>query len=115
MDVKIHLKIAFVFVLLFTSCHDVDFNSEKWKNCKFYGAEGYSLRWDMSEDLIKNYNLIGQDTTEIFDLLGTEKLDCYDKKCTRYVLGGCRTGINTGTLELTFENGRVTKLFKHCN
>lgn len=70
----------------------------------------------MSDDLIKNHNLIGKDTTEIFNLLGKESLDCYNGKCSaRYVLGGCRRGIDTGTLELTFERGKVTDVFKHCN
>lgn len=105
-----------IFLFLLTACHNVDFDSEKWKNCTFNSAEGYSLRWDMSEDLIKNYNLIGKDTTEVFELLGPEKSDCFNKKCTvRYTLGGCRKGIDTGTLELTFENGKVTKLLKRCN
>lgn len=99
-----------------TSCNDIGFNSEKWKNCKFNSKEGYTMRWDMSEDLIKNYSLIGKDTTEIFKLLGRESLECYNRKCTvRYILGGCRSGIDTGTLELTFEKGKVTNVFKHCN
>jgi hypothetical protein len=99
-----------------TSCNNIGFDSEKWKNCKFNSEDGFSLRWDMSEDLIKNYGLIGKDTTDIFNLLGTEKLDCYNGKCiARYVLGGCRSGIDMGTLELTFENGKVKEVFKHCN
>jgi hypothetical protein len=111
------LYLTLIFLVgLMTSCNNVDFDSNKWKNCKFNSKDGYSLRWDMSEDLMKNYDLIGKDTTEIFNLLGTEKLDCYNVKCiARYVLGGCRRGIDTGTLELTFENGKVKNVFKHCN
>ena len=45
-----------------TSCNNIDFDSQKWKNCKFNSKDGYALRWDMSEDLIKNKSLIGKDT-----------------------------------------------------
>lgn len=109
------LTVMFLFSFL-TSCNNIDFDSQKWKNCKFNSKEGYSLRWDMTEDLIKNNSLIGKDTTEIFILLGAESLDCHNGKCiAKYALGGCRSGISIGTLELTFKKGKVVDIFKHCN
>ncbi len=104
------------FVETLTSCNNISFDSEKWKNCKINSEDGYSLRWDMSDDLIKNYGLIGKDTTYVFKLLGREtyELNANSFK-VNYVLGGCRKGIDTGILELTFKNGKVVNIFRHCN
>lgn len=85
-------------LLLFSSCgNDKPFDKNKWKNAPVKGPE-MSIRWDMSVDLMNNYNLMGKDTTEIFELLGNEGLDCYNNKCVaRYTLGPCHRGIDYGT------------------
>lgn len=104
------------FAGLAVSCsHDVPFESKKWKNAPVKGEE-MSIRWEMSNDLLENYHLMGKDTIEIFQLLGKEGLDCYGDKCiAMYTLGPCRRGIDYGTLELTFKQGKVVDIFKHCN
>ena len=102
-------------VILVSCGNDIPFDSKKWKNAPFKGPD-ISLRWDMTNDLIENYDLKGKDTTEIFKLLGKENFDCFKHKCVvSYSLGPCRRGIDYGTLELTFIDGKVTEIFKHCN
>jgi hypothetical protein len=110
--------ITFAFLaMVLSSCHHIDFNSDKWKNWKENSEEEVSVRWDMTEDLINNYDLQGKDTLEIFKLMGKERLDYFSNNIfiARYPLGYCRKGISYGTLELTFKNGKVVNIIKHCN
>jgi hypothetical protein len=107
--------ILILLPFLVNSCNDIDFDSKKWRNWN-YNENDWSMRWDMSEDLINNYKLEGKDTNEIFNLLGKTELDCFKNECyARYPLGPCRTGINEGTLELTIKNGKVSEISKRCN
>ena len=64
-----------------------------------------TLRWDMVDDLQNNYELDGMTETEIIKLLGEPASKTIIE--WTYNLGMARRGINTGTLSLTFENGRV--------
>lgn len=106
-----------LFTIFFTSCNsnDIEFDSKKWKNAN-NNEENWSLRWDMSNDLINNHSLIGKDTTEIFELLGKTNLEFFKYySYARYALGPCRTGINDGTLTLVIVKGKVTEILKNCN
>jgi hypothetical protein len=81
-----------------------DFDSERWKNWKETEAE-MSLRWNMISDLEENYELKGMTPTEVVDLLGEP--DSKNSFEWTYYLGMAGHGIDTGTLSLTFENGKV--------
>jgi outer membrane protein assembly factor BamE (lipoprotein component of BamABCDE complex) len=64
-----------------------------------------TLRWDMVDDLEDDYKLDGMTEEEVVKLLGEP-----GAKSTiewTYDLGMARRGIDTGTLSLTFENGKV--------
>ena len=89
----------------------MDFDSEKWKN--WVETEStLSLRWDMRKDLVKNHKLIGLTVPEIIDLLGEP-----EKKSDsefRYYLGMAKKGIDTGSLIITIEDGKVIEYrFRH--
>lgn len=114
-SIWIVLGIGIVSYLLFTLSiiffHDVEnyfyqteFNSERWKTWKMTVDEA-CLRWDMMEDLQNNYELDGMTEREIVKLLG-EPGSKFKTEWT-YTLGMARRGIDTGTLSLTFENGKV--------
>lgn len=80
------------------------FDSEKWKNWKMSEDE-MTLRWDMTHDLQEEYELVGMTEQQVIELLGIP-----GSKSIRewtYDLGMARHGIDTGTLSLTFENGKV--------
>ena len=63
-----------------------------------------TLRWDMTHDLQEDHVLNGMTEEEIIELLGQPE----SKKIEwTYDLGMARRGIDTGTLSLTFENGKV--------
>jgi len=80
-----------------------DFDSDKWKNWKMTENE-ITLRWDMTHDLQEDHVLNGMTEEEIIELLGQPE----SKKIEwTYDLGMARRGIDTGTLSLTFENGKV--------
>ncbi len=111
-------SIVLIFLTIFFSCcndNRIEFNSKKWKKAENY-EQNWALRWDMSDDLINNYDLIGKDTNQIFKLLGKTKIDCYGNYCqVSYTLGPCRTGINDGNLILTIKKGKVCEISKNCN
>ena len=97
--------IILIFTLSIISCNNNKFDSEKWKNW-IETESTLTLRWDMRKDLIKSHRLVGLSVSEIVDLLGEP-----DKKSDnefRYYLGMARKGIDTGSLILTIENGKVT-------
>lgn len=81
-----------------------NFNAEKWKNWE-ESEDTMSLRWDMINDLQDNYKLDGMTEEEIIELLG-EPGSKSNVEWT-YYLGMARRGIDTGTLSLVFENGKV--------
>jgi len=73
------------------------------------------MRWDMTDDLISNYDLNGKSIEEIEELLGEVLQKCKSNNCTiRYDLGPCRSGISYGTLSISFQDGKVFKLNKNC-
>ncbi len=81
-----------------------DFNSEIWKTWEETEMNA-CLRWDMTHSLTTNYELIGMTTQEIIVLLGTPS-DQSDSNMS-YYLGMARHGIDTGSLILELENGKV--------
>lgn len=81
-----------------------EFDSERWKNWKETEAE-MSLRWNMVSDLEDKYELEGMTPGEIVELLGEP--DSKSRTEWAYYLGMAGHGIDTGTLSLTIENGRV--------
>ena len=82
----------------------IEFNSELWKNWEETEATA-SLRWDMTYDLTSNYDLIGKSTEQIFELLG--KPSGQSNSELRYYLGMSRHWIDTGSLVLELEEGKV--------
>jgi len=73
----------------------------KWEDNEFT----QKLRWNMIDDLTKNYELIGKTKEEIIKLLGEPESE-YDNEIS-YYLGLTGHGINTGSLLFSFENGIV--------
>lgn len=84
--------------------NQTEFNSEKWKTW-VQAEDTMTLRWDMMDDLTDNYELEGMTEVEVIDLLG-EPSYISNKEWT-YDLGMARYGIDTGTLELKFDGGKV--------
>ncbi|MCV9385503.1 hypothetical protein [Reichenbachiella ulvae] len=82
----------------------VEFNSELWKSWE-ETESNVSLRWDMTHDLATNYNLIGKSPKQIIELLG--KPSSQSNSELRYYLGMSRKGIDTGSLILVLEKGKV--------
>ena len=83
-----------------------EFNSSKWKNWEESEVE-WSLRWDMLNSLRNNYELKGMTKSEILELLGEP--DSQSISEFSYYLGMAKSGIDTGTLTITFdETGKVT-------
>lgn len=83
------------------------FESEKWKTADLNNENNWSLRWDMMNSLRNNHNLIGMSKKEIISLLGKPDENFTNEKTFRYYLGYSHAGINTGSLEIDFENGIV--------
>jgi hypothetical protein len=85
------------------------FDSEKWKNWTESEAE-LSLRWDMMNSLRNNHELTGKTRTEIINLLG--KPDSETNSDFRYYLGMSKSGINTGSLTIKFNEKGTVANFK---
>ncbi len=64
-----------------------------------------TLRWDMVHDLDQEHELDGMTEEQIIKLLGHPESKSEIE--WTYDLGMARSGIDTGTLSLTFENGKV--------
>ena len=86
------------------------FNSELWKTANLNSENNWSLRWDMMNDLRNNHKLVGMTKKEIINLLG----DPGDTTSSefRYYLGYSKTGINTGSLIVTFNNKNIVTEIK---
>lgn len=82
------------------------FDSKKWKTADLTLEDNASLRWDMMNSLRNNHDLIGMSKSEIITLLGNEGFTTGNT--FRYYLGYTHTGINTGSLLITFDNGVVS-------
>jgi hypothetical protein len=101
----------FLFVLFVVASPSIDnyfsrthFDSDKWKNWTMTEDE-MTLRWDMVDDLQDDYELDGMTEEEIIELLGEPGSKSIIE--WTYDLGMARRGIDTGTLSLTFEEGKV--------
>jgi hypothetical protein len=86
------------------------FDSEKWKTADLELEDNWSLRWDMMNSLRNNNNLIGMSKSEIITLLGEPDGSLTTGSTFKYYLGYTHTGINTGSLVLTFDNGIVSEV-----
>lgn len=85
----------------------IQFDSVKWKTTKLNTENELSLRWDMMNSLRNNYKLIGMSRTEIINLLGQPNNEFSSSSSFRYFLGFAKSGIDTGTLIIVFENDIV--------
>lgn len=79
--------------------HNEKFAADKWKSWRETEFT-LSLRWDMVDDLQRNYSLVGMSKSQIFDLLGPPS--SVSGAELFYYLGLARKGINTGRLTITF-------------
>ena len=96
------------------SCNDIYFDSQSWKSWK-ESESNMHLRWDMTDDLISNYDLNGKSINEIEELLGEGTQKCNSDNCTiRYDLGPCRRGISYGSLSIRFYDGKAVHINKSC-
>lgn len=84
-----------------------NFDSTLWKTANLNLEKNWTLRWDMMNDLRRSYKLVGMTKNEIIDLLG----DPGDTTSSefRYYLGYSQTGINTGTLIISFNDKNIVK------
>ena len=86
------------------------FDSILWKTADLNTENNMSLRWDMMNSLRSKYDLIGKSKKEIINLLGkplNEESVIYD-----YYLEYSHTGINTGSLRISFDSkGKVIQIF----
>jgi|GEM_PF-3307597 len=111
------IRLLFISLLSFIalSCTDIAFDSEKWKNWELKSSENH-LRYDMSDDLVENYNLVGKSRQDILNLLGDpDSIKKGLKEKYFYNLGPCRRGIDFGVLYIYFENDLVVKIDKFCH
>ncbi|PHR47039.1 MAG: hypothetical protein COA32_08945 [Fluviicola sp.] len=60
------ILVPFLFILM--SCTNRSFDSEKWKEWSYKGSDSF-LRWDMADDLVDNYDLMGKTKKQIIELL----------------------------------------------
>ena len=67
--------------------------------------DNMTLRWDMTQDLREEHELGWMTEEQIIELLGQPGSKS-DTEWT-YDLGMTRSGIDSGTLSLTFEGGKV--------
>jgi len=104
-----------ISMLLLTSCTDIDFNSEKWKNWEEKESNMH-MRWDMVDDLIANHLHKGMNENEVETLIGKGvETNLENERVARYMLGPCRSGIDYGTLEVRFRQSKLTSVEKRCN
>lgn len=114
---KIILGIGILYILVVVSFvfkpdindyfNRTKFNSTEWINWEDTEST-FGLRWNMTHDLIKNYNLKGKTKEEIKALLGNPSSEY--KNEMSYFLGLTGHGINTGSLTLKFENEKVIEV-----
>lgn len=105
-----------LLLVVLSSCYQTKFDAKKWRQWNPTG-EQVSLRWDMTDDLIENYLTIGKSKESVLELLGKDNVVmCKGERCmTAYSLGSCRSGINYGTLDLIFYQGKLVSVDRRCN
>jgi hypothetical protein len=82
------------------------FESTEW--IKWEETESsFGIRWNMTNDLTKDYNLEGKTKEEIKKILGIPSNE--SKNEISYYLGLTGHGINTAFLSIKFEKERVIK------
>jgi hypothetical protein len=81
------------------------FKSELWKTANLNSEAYMTLRWDMMNDLRNKHKLLGMTKNEIIELLGNPEDTASSE--FRYYLGYSKTGINTGTLIITFNDKNI--------
>jgi hypothetical protein len=104
------LNYLIIIGLLLSSCGQIShakFDSNKWKNSDLNTEENWDLRWKMMNDLRKNHELVGMKKAEIEKLLG--KPDSQINSEFSYYLGMTGTGINTGSLTITFNKNEIVE------
>ena len=98
--------VTFLFFVWFVSSQlrGEKFEADKWKSWK---ETEFSLlqRWDMVDDLQRNYSLLGMSESQVLDLLGPPNIII--DSVYSYYLGMARKGINTGHLRITFGNDQA--------
>ncbi|MEP1034397.1 hypothetical protein [Ekhidna sp.] len=104
------LYFAFVSLIVFEGDianyqNRIEFDSGVWKNWEESEATMF-LRWDMRHSLLDKHKLVGMSVSEVFELLGEPSRRSSSEMS--YYLGMARSGIETGSLNLTLENGIVT-------
>lgn len=104
-----YFTIAILLLNTYFYRHDIPFDSYKWKNW-IETESKISSRWDMRNDLILNYDLIGMNNSEVINLLGEPREYSKAKSEYSYFLGMARFGIDTGSLTLKFKNGKVSEV-----
>lgn len=102
------ITLCFILSLVIVGCYKYEnFDSAEWKE-HTESERTSNLRWYMSKDLMKNYQLKGVKKDSIINLLGEPKSKQNDKY--QYFLGYTGKGINTGILTIIFEKGIVKEL-----
>ena len=81
-----------------------EFDSHVWINWEDTESTQKD-RWNMIHDLTKNYELKGKTKIDVKKLLGEPLSESENEM--RYYLGLTGFGINTGSLTLNFDNGKV--------
>lgn len=107
------LNYCIIIAVILCSCGQIShakFDSNKWKNSNLNLEENWNLRWEMMNDLRKNYDLIGMTKSDVINLLGNNADDTSKEFC--YYLGMTGTGINTGRLIIIFDENDIVKDFK---
>ncbi len=83
----------------------IEFDSYKWKNWNETEST-MSLRWDMRHSLLDKHDLVGMSVSEVIELLGKPSRESSTE--LSYYLGMARSGIDTGSLNLTIKDGIIT-------
>ena len=115
-NILVTIIIASFGLIVFKACsNDIDFDSKKWKNWSELNEKDWNLRWDMTDDLIDNHLKKGMSIREVTKLLGGKVFSSEKKFTMHYNLGPCRRGIDYGSLEILFLDGKLESVKKNCN
>ena len=95
------------FALKGTFTHE-KFDSKTWKSW-VESEEAPSLRWDMMNSLRKSHQLKGKTKQQVLQLLGEP--NSQSKNQLSYYLGYSKSGVNTATLFIDFNDENVVVRF----
>ncbi len=97
-----------IFVLPVNCQHNIEFNSNLWKNWE-ETEESPNLRWRIYKDLLRQYDLDTFNRDQIIQLLG--RPDQQTQRTYYYYLGYTTRGIEAGMLKIEFDiNNKVEKI-----